>query len=221
MKDPAVLFYTQDFITGTLLMSYEQKGKYITLLCLQQQNGRLSEKDLLKVCGEKDDDIWAKFTIHDDGFYYNGRMLLESEKRNKYCQSRRDVRQTYVKRMENANENEIGNKKEEKEIVFKSEVFEFSEKYSEVMLNKFCDYWTEKSKGGKMRYEFEKTFEISKRLNTWASRDKEFTKTNRLPDTLTYDEIIKLAEKDPGIMKKYKSILRYGERKAIFELIKT
>jgi hypothetical protein len=34
-------------------MTYEQRGKYITLLCLQQQNGKLSEKDLMRVCGEK------------------------------------------------------------------------------------------------------------------------------------------------------------------------
>jgi hypothetical protein len=60
-KDPTVLFYTQDFITGTLLMTYEQKGKYITLLCLQQQNGGLYECDMLQICGEKDEKIWTKF----------------------------------------------------------------------------------------------------------------------------------------------------------------
>ena len=38
-KDPAVLFYTSDFLTGTILMNYEQKGKYITLLCIQHQHG--------------------------------------------------------------------------------------------------------------------------------------------------------------------------------------
>ena len=31
-KDPAFLFYSSDFLTGTLLMSMEQKGKFITLL---------------------------------------------------------------------------------------------------------------------------------------------------------------------------------------------
>ena len=45
-KDPAVLFYTQDFLVGTMTMSYEQKGKYITLLCLQHQKGKLTLKDL-------------------------------------------------------------------------------------------------------------------------------------------------------------------------------
>ena len=108
MKDPAVLFYTQDFLTGTMLMTYEQKGKYITLLCLQHQNGKLSEKDMLTICGEYDADIWAKFTEADD-FYYNERMLIEAEKRSKYTESRKkNLNKTshMDAHMENENENE-------------------------------------------------------------------------------------------------------------------
>jgi hypothetical protein len=186
MKDPAVLFYTQDFITGTLLMTYDQKGKYITLLCIQQQNGRLSERDLMIVCGAKDEDIWAKFTLHEDGFYYNGRMLTETSKRKKYTESRKANLSHMDSHMEICNKkDEISNKKEEKEILFKSEVFEFSEKYPEAMLDKFVSYWTEKSKNGKMRFEFEKTFEIPRRLVTWASRDKDITKKEPMMNIIT------------------------------------
>jgi hypothetical protein len=217
MKDPAVLFYTQDFLTGTLLMSYEQKGKYITLLCLQQQNGKLSEKDLMKVCGAKDEDILAKFELHEDGFYYNGRMLLEAEKRKNYCDSRRDIRSTYVKRMENSNKkDEISNKKEEKEIVFKSEVFEFSKKYTEEMLTKFCNYWTETSKSGKMRYEFEKTFEVSKRLATWASRDKTIIKAS--PEAITYKELVyKFNQGETDMWDKYEPVTP-GDKRSLWKL---
>ena len=109
MKDPAVLFYTQDFLTGTMLMSAEQKGYYITLLCLQHQNGKLSERDMLKICGEKDEDIWGKFIL-EDGFYINKRMFLEATKRANYSESRRRNRtntsKTYDSHMENENENE-------------------------------------------------------------------------------------------------------------------
>ena len=45
-KDPAVLFYTQDFLVATITMTNEQKGKYITLLCLQHQKQKLTLKDL-------------------------------------------------------------------------------------------------------------------------------------------------------------------------------
>lgn len=223
MKDPAVLFYTQDFITGTLLMTDEQRGKYILLLCLQHQNGKLTERDMLKICGKKDEDIWCKF-FQKNGYFYNKRMLLESEKRNKYSESRRKNRMnicnTYDKHMENENINEnidkdkkeeLLNKREEK---FKKEVYEFKEKYPELMLNKFIDYWTEKNKSKtKMHFELEKTFEISKRLATWASRDKEYNKINT--DThKTHKEMLELANKTPDIWTEYNMIKENG--KAIY-----
>jgi len=271
-------------------MTDAQVGKYIRLLCLQQQNGGLSEEDMLQVCGTKDEKIWAKFDF-EDGHYFNKRMSLEANKRKSYVESRRQARnkadednvriyllldnessnikigssvnpvrryneitnqefstkgtsinrdikllwysepvlrsvekeiheiyvnqnisgewfnltieqiediKTYCfeKRTSCRTENEIcnkkieiSNKKEEKEIVFKSEVFEFSEKYPETMLNKFCDYWTEKSKSGKMRYEFQKTFEINRRLVTWAGRDNSIIKAS--PENITYKELVR------------------------------
>jgi hypothetical protein len=176
---------------------------------------------MLKICGEKDEDIWAKFDF-DGEHFLNKRMLLETNRRRKFTESRIKNLSHMDSHMEIRNKKyEIRNKEEEKEIVFKSEVFEFLEKYNEKMLNNFISYWTEKNKSKtKMRFELEKTFEVSRRLVTWANRDNEFNKSD-VKTTLTYDEIIKLAEKDPGIMKKYKSILRPGEHKAVFELIKT
>jgi hypothetical protein len=46
-KDPAILFYTSDFLTGTMTFTDEQVGKYIRLLCLQHQKDKLTEKDML------------------------------------------------------------------------------------------------------------------------------------------------------------------------------
>ena len=45
-KDPAFLFYSSDFLTGTMFMSDSQLGKYIKILCTQHQKGHLSEKDM-------------------------------------------------------------------------------------------------------------------------------------------------------------------------------
>jgi len=42
-KDPAFLFYSSDFLSGTFTLSNEHKGMYITLLCLQHQKGRLKK----------------------------------------------------------------------------------------------------------------------------------------------------------------------------------
>ena len=116
-KDPAFLFYSNDFLTGTYTMSDEQVGKYIRLLCLQHQKGTLSQTDMDKVCGKYDKDIYDKFVKLDNG-YVNQRLLEESIRRNNYCDSRRNNRkkkivdnaQSHVTdmlyHMENENENE-------------------------------------------------------------------------------------------------------------------
>jgi hypothetical protein len=113
-KDPAFLFYTSDFLTGTLTMTDEQVGKYIRLLCLQHQKGELSEKDMLFICKSHDEDIFSKFK-NIDGKYFNERLKEESIKRIKYSESRRNnklkknISSSYVKHMENENENENEN----------------------------------------------------------------------------------------------------------------
>lgn len=89
-KDPAVLLYTQDFIVGTLTMTNEQRGKYIMLLCLQHQKGKLTETDLRQYLNEEDIVVAEKFTISSDGFYYNDRMQMEIENRKVFTDSRRN-----------------------------------------------------------------------------------------------------------------------------------
>ena len=119
-KDPAFLFYSSDFLTGTLLMSMEQKGKFITLLCIQHQKGHMIEKDMLQICGTYDEDIFSKFKQDNDGKFYNERLKEEVEKRKAYSESRRnnrkkkedmiDISKTYDEHMENENENKDLNK---------------------------------------------------------------------------------------------------------------
>ena len=89
MKDPAFLFYSSDFLTGTMLMTDEQVGKYIRLLCLQHQKGHLLKEHMINICKSYDKDIFDKFRIDENGLYYNERLRIEIEKRSKYCESRR------------------------------------------------------------------------------------------------------------------------------------
>jgi hypothetical protein len=116
-KDPAVLLYTQDFLVGTLSMTDEQRGKYIYLLCLQHQKGRLTLVDLKSKLTDEDIEVAERFPLQADGFYYNQRMYDEAIKRKNYTESRRSNRtkktndidvkkisQSYVNRMENENE---------------------------------------------------------------------------------------------------------------------
>jgi len=124
-QDPAFLFYSSDFLTGVSLLNYDQIGKYIKLLCLTHQMGRLSESDMLKICGTYDSDVFSKFTKDESGLYYNNRLEKEVEKRKKYSESRRENRskstskdkpvkenkmsKSYVRHMENENENILSN----------------------------------------------------------------------------------------------------------------
>jgi hypothetical protein len=120
-KDPAVLFYTSDFLSGTFTMTDEQVGKYIRLLCLQHQKGRLTEKDMLSICKGYDSDVYEKFDLV-DGCYINKRMYEEAEKRSKFTESRR--KNASAKHMPNHMENENENRNEVKDVlVFPS--FEF------------------------------------------------------------------------------------------------
>ena len=123
-KDPAFLFYSSDFLTGTLLMSMEQKGKFITLLCIQHQKGHMSERDMLQICGTYDEDIFDKFQKDSDGKFFNERLKEEIDKRKSYSESRRNNRMkkedvnniclSYDVHMEN--ENEIENIIKEKKV---------------------------------------------------------------------------------------------------------
>ena len=115
-KDPAFLFYSSDFLTGTALMTDEQIGKYIKLLCYQHQMGHLSERDMLKICKTYDEDIFSKFEKDQDALYYNARLHQEVEKRKAYSESRRqnrtkkdmnNISNSYVPHMENENINVI------------------------------------------------------------------------------------------------------------------
>lgn len=86
-KDPAFLFYSQDFLVGTMFMTNEQVGKYIKLLCVQHQKGGISKKDMENICEGYDEAIYNKFILENDT-YYNTRLKEETIKRSKYVSNR-------------------------------------------------------------------------------------------------------------------------------------
>lgn len=88
-KDPAVLFYTSDFLTGTTLFTDEECGQYIKLLCHQHQLGHLPELHMYNICKTYDSPVWKKFKKDKDGNWFNERMDFEKQKRINYSESRR------------------------------------------------------------------------------------------------------------------------------------
>jgi len=87
-KDPAFLFYSQDFLVGTMTMSFEDKGKYITILSYMHQKGRMDHKSICLLVGSLSDELLSKFQIDEDQKYYNTRLEDESYKRSKFIESR-------------------------------------------------------------------------------------------------------------------------------------
>lgn len=124
-KDPAFLFYPNDWLGGTMYLSRHQKGCYMDLLIAQFNNGPLSLETIKTVLGQ-DQANWtalsSKFKKDSNGNFFNERLATEIEKRKKFSKSRRDnvnkrYKSTYVNtsvehmnlHMENRNENENEN----------------------------------------------------------------------------------------------------------------
>lgn len=94
-KDPAILFYTGDFLNGCADLTLEERGQYITLLCLQHQKGHLSEKMIRLAVGETSPDVMKKFKVDKDGSFYNDRMDIEIAKRMEHSEKQRKKIQDY------------------------------------------------------------------------------------------------------------------------------
>ena len=88
MKDPAILLYTGDFLNGCMDLTMEERGQYITLLCMQHQKGHLSDKTIRLTVGSASVDVLRKFVKDNDGSYFNKRMEDEIQKRTHFIETR-------------------------------------------------------------------------------------------------------------------------------------
>ena len=89
-KDPAFLFYSSDFLNGVADLTMEERGQFITLLCLQHQKGILTDKTIRLSLGSVSVDVLSKFSKDKDGNFFNERLSEEIEKRIQFTESRRN-----------------------------------------------------------------------------------------------------------------------------------
>lgn len=89
---PAVLWYSQDFITGTADMTMEERGAYVTLLSFQNIHGHMSADFIKRICPNCPEYVLQKFVVDEEGNYYNQRMEDEIKRRVKYSESRKSNR---------------------------------------------------------------------------------------------------------------------------------
>lgn len=91
-KDPALLWYFNDWHGGTSTMSRFLKGCYMDLLHAQFNNGHLSLDEIKVVLGSDFGSSWPtlqkKLMVDDKGLYYNPRLEAEHSKRKTFSASR-------------------------------------------------------------------------------------------------------------------------------------
>ena len=115
-KDPAFLFYPNDYLGGTMGMTFEQKGAYIDLLIFQFNNHHFTEeqaKQVLSICFANAWQVLQNKFKKEGEFYFKERLRSEVERRKAFTESRRinalhpkKPRKAYAKHMGNENENE-------------------------------------------------------------------------------------------------------------------
>lgn len=89
-KDPAFLFYPSDWISGTLGMTFEEKGAYFELLMTQFNQGHMTSHMIGRMVGQLWSSIQHKFIQDENGLWYNIRLEEEKKKRKAFTESRRN-----------------------------------------------------------------------------------------------------------------------------------
>jgi hypothetical protein len=155
-KDPAFLFYTNDYLGGTMGFSFEQHGAYLIMLLYQFNNGPFSDDTAISIIGKIWDTIQHKFKRKTgSGLRYNEKLETVIEQRKNFLTSRREsamkrwnkndkplsdtkiddmhtqcIRNAHAMRMGNGNGdgNKDGNKEENKEEILLSPQYRISKK---------------------------------------------------------------------------------------------
>lgn len=187
-KDPSIEWFFNDWHGGTAILSRHQKGCFMDLLHGQFNNGHLSIEAIKNILGN-DFAIWGvlskKFVQDERGLYYNARLELQMIKKFEYNKSRRNNYDGISdERMGNGNgDGSLDLLKRKEGFVYDVSLFF---EYSEEMRKDFSDYWTEHGKNDrKMRFEKEKSFDISKRLARWSKNNKSKNGVNQASPTDT------------------------------------
>jgi uncharacterized protein YdaU (DUF1376 family) len=89
-KDPAFLFYPGDYVSGTMGMTFEEKGAYMDLLMLQFNRGHMNTHMIQHTIGHLWEQVKCKFIQDNEGLWYNVRLDIEKEKRKTFTESRRN-----------------------------------------------------------------------------------------------------------------------------------
>lgn len=107
----------------------------------------------------------------------------------------------------NVNVNKNNNINDRK-LKFADTLKPFKDIYGHNLLNKFYQYWTEPNKSNtKFRQEMEKTWDVARRLETWAQNDKNFNKnTDKSKKEIEQERINRILAENETILNQNKQI---------------
>jgi hypothetical protein len=190
-KDPAFLFYSSDFLNGVADLTMEERGQFITLLCLQHQKGTLTDKTIRLSLGSVSVDVLSKFSKDKDGNYFNERLSEEIEKRIQFTESRRNngskggrpknntkpLGLAKHNLMEDVNENEnedinINKSKCTFDQVYEYMAIRIGKENAKLEAEKFVNYYT--SNGWKVGKNPMKSWGAA--ANNWITNSKQYAK---------------------------------------------
>jgi uncharacterized protein YdaU (DUF1376 family) len=207
-KTPAFQFYPESwFGSGHVsMMSEHERGIHASLIFsawLEEICGLKDTAENLSAAARSKDENSIKKVLSFSWFLYNGfwfslKLCKERLKQVEISVHRRNSanfkwHKKGKKQRVNANALQMegfalqndANLKKEIEIenrskLFKQSVNSFINIYPQKMLDDFIRYWSEFNRSGKkMKFELQETWELSKRLATWASRDNIFKANNK------------------------------------------
>ena len=202
-------FEFESWIAGTAFLNRREKGAYIDLLCCQADKGHLTMQEIKDILNG-DFDCWeklkSKFT-EENGLYFNKK--LESVKKGRHKKTCEEIAEDRAK---------MDLILKEKKLKFYEDCKPFLGKYPKEMLRAFYNYWTEMNKSGtRLRYELQQTFEISKRLATWAGKDNNIVKTLSF-DNISYKELLfRFNKGEVDIWEKYEPMTP-GDKRSLWKL---
>lgn len=202
-KDPAVLFYPNDFLVGTAFFTNEQVGAYMRILSYlfdKGVKGTMTIYELKAICVT--DDCWnaikMKFVKDADGNLYNERARSEKIRRVRFSDSRRKNRLSKESDDEKEKDMSIISSSSDEDMENENEDEGLNESLNENRINKG------KPVPGTKEYIL---------FNSWGKHAKNLTIHER-------DELIKiwdLADQDPVKLEEaFRQSIKYGAKKFIY-----
>lgn len=141
-KDPAFLFYPNDWLGGTIGMTFEEKGAYMELLMMQFNRGHMTTHMIGQVVGQIWDNIQHKFAQDEKGLWYNERLDIEKDRRKAFTESRRNnIKGTnqYTKKEDKNNGHMTSHMENENRNELRSNSNEYNEEFAK---QKYSEYTT-------------------------------------------------------------------------------